>query len=311
MKEPRPDDERLSALLDGRLKGQQRDELLAYLAANEEDYDVFVDTADILREAREENAQAEEPGELADPPPRRELSPPSVTKSTRGWPRRTPRWAVISTVLVGLVVVGVFTSRAGAAGTAGPVDLVARLEHAGSPPAGWMDGRSPRAWRGTGTGGDNRAAAARAGVFLVRLAVAVQARDSKTTGDLAAQMQRFDRSGGTVLRQIVSQAGASPDTLMPLVEQATERLEEVLDRDYLRLGAWTEAASLAARTHDEAFFRSAETRKSLRRAERLTREDQRTRGAVEAVRASLPAEGPPRWNELNSSLTMLFTELTR
>ncbi|HST58229.1 MAG TPA: hypothetical protein VLK84_06075 [Longimicrobium sp.] len=311
MKEPRPDDERLSALLGGRLKGQQRDELLTHLAANEEDYEVFVDTADILREAREETAQAEEPGALADPPPRRELSPPSVTKSLRGWSRRTPRWAVISTVLVGLVVAGVFELRSGAAATAGPVDLVAHLEDAGRPPAGWTDGREFPPVRGEGSVSDDPVAAAQAGVFLVRLAVAVQARDAETTATLAAQTQRFDDQGVGALKQIESQADAPSATLMPLVEQVTERLEEVLGRDYLRLGAWTEAASLAARSRDEAFFRSAETRKTLRSAERLTRGDSGAWGAVEAVRAALPSEGPPRWSELDGSLTKLFTELTR
>lgn len=54
MKETRYDGQRLSALLDGRMDEQQRDELLAYLASADEDYLVFVDTATILHELEEE-----------------------------------------------------------------------------------------------------------------------------------------------------------------------------------------------------------------------------------------------------------------
>ncbi|HEX2202609.1 MAG TPA: hypothetical protein VHG91_04910 [Longimicrobium sp.] len=54
MKEPERDDERLSALLAGRLEGPERDELLAHLSTADEDIEVFAHAAAILREMEDE-----------------------------------------------------------------------------------------------------------------------------------------------------------------------------------------------------------------------------------------------------------------
>lgn len=52
------DDERLAALLEGRLQSEERDALLAHLAADEgEDFYVFANTARVLREMEEEAAE--------------------------------------------------------------------------------------------------------------------------------------------------------------------------------------------------------------------------------------------------------------
>jgi anti-sigma factor RsiW len=59
VKEPRSENERLSALLDGRLDERERGELLAHLSAADEEYRVFADTASILRELEEAEAGAE------------------------------------------------------------------------------------------------------------------------------------------------------------------------------------------------------------------------------------------------------------
>ncbi|HEX5869668.1 MAG TPA: zf-HC2 domain-containing protein, partial [Longimicrobium sp.] len=64
MKEHRKDDERLSALLQGQLSGPERDELLAHLAASDDDYEVFNDAVEILGALEEQDARtaaAEEP----------------------------------------------------------------------------------------------------------------------------------------------------------------------------------------------------------------------------------------------------------
>ena len=53
----RPDDERIAELLDGgRLTPEQRDKLLAYLVASDDDYDVFTETAALLQQIEDENA---------------------------------------------------------------------------------------------------------------------------------------------------------------------------------------------------------------------------------------------------------------
>jgi len=53
--------EEIGALLDGRLESGPRTELLARLAASDEDFDVFADTAAVLREAEEGETAANEP----------------------------------------------------------------------------------------------------------------------------------------------------------------------------------------------------------------------------------------------------------
>ncbi|SOD03326.1 hypothetical protein SAMN05216486_11021 [bacterium JGI 053] len=53
-------DEEIGALLDGRLDLRRRDELLARLATDDADYDVFADTAAVLREAEEDEPAEKE-----------------------------------------------------------------------------------------------------------------------------------------------------------------------------------------------------------------------------------------------------------
>ena len=301
MKEPRHDDERLSALLAGRLEGPERDELLAHLSTADEDYEVFANAAAILREMDEEDAAAEEAGvQAADPPPHREVLPPSRTKSAFGW--RTPRGIVIPAVLVGLVVLGIFVFR-GRTPAADPMILAASLEN---PRAGLPAGSPESPW-GPVRGDERSSNAARAGVFLLRLAVAIQRGDADSTEHWATQTwQRFDPQGQRTWRQIITRAGEPPEELAPYVKQATERLEELTDPDYLRLGAWTEAARLAVAAQDTAFFASDDTRATLEHAERMLREDLAAHSALEGVRAALSENRPPDWRALQTNLDALL-----
>src|SRR5690349_2750886 len=52
--------EEIGALLDGRLESGPRTELLARLAASDDDFDVFADTAAVLREAEEDETAENE-----------------------------------------------------------------------------------------------------------------------------------------------------------------------------------------------------------------------------------------------------------
>lgn len=76
------DDERLAALLAGRLLGAERDELLAYLATADEDYEVFANTAGMLREMEQEDLERDRG--------RRRLGRrwPGLTPGSAGWTRR-------------------------------------------------------------------------------------------------------------------------------------------------------------------------------------------------------------------------------
>ncbi|HEY7766873.1 MAG TPA: hypothetical protein VIB55_01760, partial [Longimicrobium sp.] len=119
---------------------------------------------------------------------------------------------------------------------------------------------------------------------------------------------RFDSQAGPAspFRQVADRAGAPGDSLAPLLARGTARLEERLGKAPLRTGAWLEAAGLAARARDEAFFRD---RAMLRAAARLAGDDPAARVALARVRAALPDDEPPRWSELPAALDALLTEL--
>jgi hypothetical protein len=95
VREPIHDDERLAALLDGWLTGEEREELLALLSLADEEYQILASTAAILLAVEEEEAMVFSPA--------RELRPPSqVAKG--GWLRRSPRWVAIAAAFTGLIV---------------------------------------------------------------------------------------------------------------------------------------------------------------------------------------------------------------
>lgn len=312
MSDHETDDERLAAFLEGRMDADRRQEMLAHFMASDHEREVLAITADLLREMEEEDAEpapvVEEgviPLHTRRPEPARELR------------RRVPvlQWLAMAAVLAGIAL---FSGRALQNRAAGePVRIAARLEHgAEGLPAGWTERRPWTSARGDAPGraltpAARRASSARAGAMLVDLSVAVQARDAAATRVLAAQLAaRFDPQGGRAgaLREITDSAGGSPERLRPLIGEATERIEDRLDRDALRLGAWTEAAALAAARQDAAFFRDRSTRRILDRAGRLTQADPSADAALKQVRLQLSAD-PPRWESLTPALDALAREL--
>jgi len=311
------DDERLAAFLDGRMDAGRRQEMLAHFIANEHEREVLAVTADLLREMEEEDAAAAGPAEVRGTDVIPLPSPPADPKPDREGRRPLPvlRLLAMAAVLAGIAL---FSGRALQNRAAGePVRLAARLEHgAQGLPAGWTERRPWTSARGDDPGrapspGARRASSARAGAMLVDLSVAVQARDAATTRVLAAQLAaRFDPQGGRggALREIADGAGESPERLLPLIRQATQGIEKRLDRDALRLGAWTEAAGLAAARRDAAFFRDRSTRRVLARAGSLTQADPSADAALQQVRLQLAAD-PPRWEALAPALDALAREL--
>lgn len=304
MKEPRKDDERLSALLDGRVSGPEREELLAHLAASDEDYEVFNDAAEMLAALEEEDAHAM----AADDPAK--VIP--IDRPRRPW-RPPARWMALAAVLAGLVAISALALRGRTPAGGDPVQLAAAVHATGHQlPANWT---AERDWSSPSRGGPSRerqARAAQAGAMMLRLAVAVRARDTAATRDLAQQIsRRFEPGvgGATPLRQIADRPGAAPEVLERLLERSTRRLAGDLHGDYLHLGAWTQAALQAASTQNDPFFRDHSSQDMLRRAQRLTRGDAAAHAAVARVRAAIPAPGTPRWGALETALTTLLREI--
>jgi hypothetical protein len=146
----------------------------------------------------------------------------------------------------------------------------------------------------------------------VDLSVAVRGRDAARTRVLANQItSRFDPRAGRngALRSFEQGAGGAPERLEPLVAQATDRIVGRLERGALELGAWTEAARLAAVRHDAAFFRDRQTRSTLDRLALRTAADPPARAAVERVRLVLAEADPPRWDALVDALHALAREI--
>ncbi len=310
MSDQETDDERLAAFLDGRMDARRRQETLARFTASAEEREALAVTADILRELEEEDAEAARAAGA-------ESKGAGVIPLHSRRPARTRilQWVAIAAVLAGIALV---TGRAlqGRDPVAGePVRLAARLEHADEGlPAGWTEQRPWSSVRGEGgasTAGEQRARSARAGAMLVDLSVAVQARDAAATRVLAAQLAaRFDPQGGRAgaLRQIADGAGGDPERLQPLIGEATERIAGGLDADALRLGAWTEAAGLAAARQDAAFFKDRATQRTLDDAGRLTQADPAANAALQRVRLLAPAD-PPRWDALVPAIDALAREI--
>jgi hypothetical protein len=151
-----------------------------------------------------------------------------------------------------------------------------------------------------------------AGAQLVDLAVMVRTGSPAQIGDLARTLQsRLDgrTDPRAPLGRIAAQPNAPKDTLNAWLELATERHAERLDRKALELGAWIEAARLAALAEDAAFFEEVPSAGMLRRARRMALGDAEAEKAVEAVRAALQDGNAPNWKVRESSLNTMLSML--
>ncbi|HYR09454.1 MAG TPA: hypothetical protein VEQ60_16835 [Longimicrobium sp.] len=347
MKEP-IDDERLSALFEGRIVGREREELLAHLVAADEDYEVFADTAEILRALEAEDAGVPEPevhrvlepvgaedeGVLPVAASAREPEVSPVPKEVRAaegagtlaeasgiLPFRRPEreerrgpspWMKAAAVIAGIALLSALglALRGGTPGAAEPLQLAARLD--GGLPADWTNDRPWETVRGGGPSRERNARAAQAGAMMVQLAVAARAGDTAQSRVIARQLAARHDDGAapdTPLRRMADGPTVPPDSLQPLLQQATTRLEDSLERDHLRLGAWVEAARLAARARNQPFFTAGDTQAALDHAEKQTRGDDAARAPLARVRAALPADGPPEWESLEADLKTLLGEI--
>jgi hypothetical protein len=212
-------------------------------------------------------------------------------------------------VIAGIALVSALALRGRAPAGPEPLQLAARLDP--EMPAGWTDTQPWETERGGRNAVERDARAVQAGAMLVRLAMTVRERDSVQTEVLANQMlARFDAGAGddTPLHQIAERAGAPPDSLHGLLEQATKRLDR-LGRAHVRLGAWVEAARIAARERNQEFFEARDSQAALDNAKRLTTGDEAARDALAQVRTALATEGPPEWGALEAGLKALLKEI--
>ena len=288
------DPERLGALREGRVQGREADELVARLAADPGALEDYADALAVAEELEEEDRRAA--GTRRTP----RVLPFRAPVRRAGW-RPGPRLALAASLAVALGVAGWGLTR-GRAGDDDPGRYAALLERPGVP-AGW-DAAPWTAARAPGETLDPRARAVRIGARITDLEAAAAAGDSlaarQAAADVGALLGALPAAGpaGSVYDEIRRRAGEPPDALAPVRERGRRTAARLAGEDGVALGAWAEAARLAAGQRDADFFQARATRRVLEDAARDEALPADARAAAEAVRAALAASGAPDWGAL-------------
>jgi len=305
VKDSHIDPERLAALIDGKLSGAERDEVIEQLARSDEAYEVFVDAAGIVRELGTEDQRTQI--ETRDIVPFR---PPVAW-----WRRGSTRFLALAAGLVGIAAVSWTVMRRSTqanAASAWPVALLS--DDVAGLPAAWND----VAWSQTRAStevltADSRAA--RIGARLVDLDLSLRKPDQRAATFAEEIASLLDAIPGgapsaAAYRSIAQRAsqGSAPAPEEWADLRASAAL--VAGETSARLGAWTETARIAALTHDAAFFSSDTYRAELERALAAAR----TKPAAESLPArlrssSIEGTGPPDWDARFADLTLLVRVL--
>jgi hypothetical protein len=321
-------DEEIGALLDGRVPEPRRTELLTRLAADDADYDVFADTAAVLREAEEEESAekdlvnfreagretpivAETPAQVVRETPVTPLRP----RRALGWRSPAVRALAAAAVLAAIAVVPMLRSD----GWASPQQLVALA----SPARTGLSDDWGHSWTTRGAGGDvaNLQVAARIGALHLDLEVTARAagpidpgRVARLANAAAATLGSAKQTGPSLVSSSYGDIAKSTHWTQPeLVERLADARNvvlEMVDRDYFAAGAWTEAARIAGQRRNAAFFRAPESRKALERT--LDLEGLNFDAETAARLRAVMERGEVRnWTSLQSDLDTLLARLTR
>jgi hypothetical protein len=304
-------DEEIGALLDGRVPEPRRTELLTRLAADDADYDVFADTAAVLREAEEEGSAAKE--SVVDSEVVRETKViPLRPRRASGWRSPAVRSLAAAAVLATTVLVPVLRTRMIANRWRSPEHLYAALATPGAQlpqPVGVKRGGGPEA-DGTGT-------AARLGIMHMDMVVLVNAGDtaqaSLLAGEAAALLGNVGGAGevATAYTQVRDSTQWERATVLDRLAAARVEAAELTDPDYFALGAWTEAARLAANQRDAAFFTERGRRKALEQAVSLEGLNDDAKAAATRLLAVQEQGTIQDWTSVSSDLAALQRGLMR
>ncbi|MFL5385381.1 MAG: hypothetical protein ACJ8GN_22910 [Longimicrobiaceae bacterium] len=314
--------EEIGALLDGRLESGPRTELLARLAASDDDYDVFADTAAVLREAEEGETAANEPSAVpAEEPEDSADVIPLRPRRASVWQGSAVRWLAAAAVLAGLALVPVLRSRSNAWRDLGHLGSLASASGAALPDD-WKSAWDTRhVMRGGPFVAEEAGTAAQLGALQVDLEVAARSGSFGKVSTLAARMAVLlgNRNGGggisLVYSELVRAADRRDPQLPRSVAGAGEDLAEFFGDDtsatYLALGGWTEAARLAVARQDTAFFRGREARKALEAVANLGGLGDEANAAEARLRTIVDQRQVPNWSTLKEDLDTLQDELAR
>lgn len=317
--------EELAALAEGMLSGPDRERVVERIDASDELADVYADAAAALREleaedgirvADEDGAGEPEGTDAADAEPAAgtpvtPLRPPSTAR--RGWRSAPARWMALAAVLAGVLLVPLALSRRG--GDPGdPGRLVALLEHRGTGLPADYDRRPWSVTRGAGDPLTDEARAARLGALLVDLELAVAGRQVEQTRLLAMQvrahLEDVPAAGpiAAVYADVERRAGEDPEALTGLLREGRSSVAAMLPEEHFALGAWAEAARMAAARRDAEFFASSASRRALDRAIESPALDADARAAAERLRARTERAraATPDWPALAAGIDELL-----
>ncbi|HEX8394623.1 MAG TPA: hypothetical protein VF665_19910 [Longimicrobium sp.] len=179
---------------------------------------------------------------------------------------RRPVWLAAAAVIAAAALTPLLWRRSEPAGMAQMADALSAPER-GLPP-GWTDERPWRTTLGAGDGMRAEAIAARLGVTHVDLELAVASGDHGTAATLAneaAALLEQVPGGGQSAAQYreISRTAASQPPAPASLDSIGHDAAAMAGSDYAALGAWAEAARLAASHGDAAFFAGADTKRAL------------------------------------------------
>jgi hypothetical protein len=322
------DDERIGALIDGRLDAARRDALLAELAvADEDDYLAFVETAAALADLHDvaagDDASPVPAPTAADPVPEPAEPLPVAADDGKVIPLRPRARGVRAPVIAGIlalaaILAAVVVVPALRRRPAGPLDDAARavaMVDASDALRPATFGERP--WSGLYRGADapmsDRGRAVRVGAYLVDLDLAARHGDPRVgaLADTVAGLVSEVPGGGAIagLYRGIAEPGATEDVRSTLA-QGNDAVRDLLPADGLEIGVWAEAARVASARRDPSFFHDDATRGVLQRAAKVELPPG-AQEALTAIGAAIPANGAPDWTQLDPQLREFLREAAR
>lgn len=299
MRERQIDPEMLAALLDGRLEGARREEALAALASDEAAYEAYVDAVAVTLELKAAEEAAIRPIRTAVP----------------SWRRPGAQRFLIAAGLAALLILPWAVYRAQAPDPSHLWMVEALNGYRTGVPEGW----DPAPWgarRSVDGSLTPEARAVRVGAALVDLELAARAGDSERVrtiaGEVARLLDALPAAGPAagIYRTIADRSGSGYQELAPLLDRGRGSAFLLLEEERVRIGAWTEAARIAAARRADGFFSTDGSRSMLQRLGSDPIIPEPARAA--ATRASAALAGtPPDWVTLESALAELLALLGR
>jgi hypothetical protein len=325
----RMDDNDKARFLEATMAEEERARAVAHLSTSDEDAEDIGDAAYLLREMEGGGVLADEPDAAAGSTVPGDAEPaddgtkviPFRPPSTQRPRRRIPaQWLALAAVLAGVLLVPFALSRSGSRGLGDPGEYAAQLSNrqAGLS-ADWINDRPWSTTRSGGTGDPlaENARAARLGALHVDLEIAAAAGQGEQMavlcGQIQAQLGQVTNGGvaAAPYEELCGSNGLSSQEQQRLLRDGSENLVAFLPADYVSLGAWAEAARLAAQRRDPAFFDAKQSRKALDQLPEIPEITPSARAAAEQVHAAVQAGVEGRWDTLETALADLLKELGR